>query len=534
MAVVLDPPRVAYVVSGDLVRYADLLPSNKGRSSHVHSLVHHLDLLDLSTLDDGSDEADVDTHKRCKSAGSSERERFLAAIGADVSTASPSKSDRRRAAVYRPHPATRQQLTTFHGESFVDHLTKGQHAQAGVSQPPRKRQRVVSDAGTSDSDSNTGSDSDVSRTSHGKRTAWVKNQFGLQDDCPTFDGLKKHVSLIAGASITAADLLATGQADIAIAWDGGRHHAKKHAASGFCYINDAVLAILALRKPRKVFVTTTVPRGSGDEATVRKTTIKRVQRVLYLDLDLHWGDGVEEAFHTSASVLTLSIHHYAPGFFPCYTASSDSRYGAPGSLGADPGAAGTTINIPLAMGTSDASLERVMEATVEPVVEAWQPEMVVVQCGVDGLAADPMAVWNLSAAAYVTAIQRVLGWKKPTLLLGGGGYDTANAARCWSLITAAALGRYEDTTKRRAAAPSFEPHTLVDRESVEAKPDDNVQTQSISLETGVPDHAFWPAYAPHYTLNVPAGEMIDHNPPAYFDEIHTCLSARIESFTKSS
>ena len=69
---------------------------------------------------------------------------------------------------------------------------------------------------------------------------------------------------------------------------------------------------------------------------------------------------------------------------------------------------------------------------------------------------------------------------------------------------------------------------------IASKPDADVETQSISLETSVPEHAFWPAYAPHYTLNVPAGEMIDHNPPAHFDDINATLTPRLESFTKSS
>uniref|UniRef100_V5EEP1 Histone deacetylase domain-containing protein n=1 Tax=Kalmanozyma brasiliensis (strain GHG001) TaxID=1365824 RepID=V5EEP1_KALBG len=452
--------RVAYIVSDDLVKYADLLPSNKGRSSLVHSLAYHLDLLDLSGLEDADD----------KGVGPSSAGRLQKAFAAHPPTQSSDDAHRQRATVHLPRAATHQQLTSYHEESFVKQLAKGagdleHHSDAkrrrlnspsSLDEEPASSDRSSHDPDTSSelqlrpSSSVTG----TNRERGYKRPRPSKNQFGLQDDCPAFSGLPQHVALVAGAAITAADLLATGQTDIAIAWDGGRHHAKKDSASGFCYVNDVVLAILSLRKPRRV----TTEDG-------RKTT-KRAERVLYLDLDLHWGDGVEEAFHSSPNVLTLSIHHYAPGFFPCYAPSADpNRYTPPGSLKSDTGAGSKTLNIPLGIGTSDASLERVLTSNVEPLVEAWQPKMVVVQCGVDGLAGDPMAVWNLSAAAYVRAIQRVLGWNKPTLLLGGGGY-------C--------------------------------------------------------NHKFWPNYAPTYTLDAPAGEMIDQNDEAHFEAINKVFLEHIK------
>lgn len=538
-------PRVAYIVSDELIKFADLLPSNRGRSSLVHSLAYHLDLLDLSELEKEDD----------KGVGSSSAARLRNAVGAE-SSADPSESaDRRRATVCLPRPATHQQLTSYHQDRFVKQLAKG--AAAGdLERPdrPNKRHKTIGEAASdegasSDSDSASSEasshDSDDSEQLHlrpsssvtgpsrqrgYKRPRTSKNQFGLQDDCPAFSGLQQHVSLVAGAAITAAELLATGQTDVAIAWDGGRHHAKKDSASGFCYVNDVVLAILALRKPRKVVATT----GEGED-TVRKTTIKRTDRVLYLDLDLHWGDGVEEAFHSGANVLTLSIHHYAPGFFPCYTASSDpDRYGPPGSLKSDPGAGGKTLNIPLGIGTSDASLERVLSSIVDPLVEAWDPKMVVVQCGVDGLAGDPMAVWNLSAAAYVDAIERVLGWQKPTLLLGGGGYCSENAARCWSLITALCLGRLErgDGGKRKSistAATHDQPRPLTEQQDgTEEKREVSTSSDRISYETAIPDHKHWPKYGPTYTLDVPSGEMIDQNDESHFEAINKVFLEHIK------
>ncbi|SPO28932.1 related to histone deacetylase [Ustilago trichophora] len=550
MSVVTHPPRVAYIASGDLVSYSDLLPSNKGRSSLVHSLAYHLDLLDLQSLDQD--------HQGIASSNRSEKSKLLSAIAADASSPdSPiSNQNTRRATVYLAHPATDQQLTSYHDSSFVNQLSRDLQAGNLESPSSSKRRKLSrspspsrssSPSPTSETDSSSSAElhlrpsssvSAPSRQPRYKRPS-TKNQFGLQDDCPTFSGLHRHISLVAGASITAAELLATRQADIAIAWDGGRHHAKKDRASGFCYVNDVVLAILALRRPRKLVVTTTIPPNSeqGEAETIRKTTIKRVQRVLYLDLDLHWGDGVEEAFHTSPDVVTLSIHHYATGFFPCYaTSNHPDRFGPPGSLRGDPGVGKNCLNIPLSVGASDDTLERVMENTVQPLVDVWQPEMVVVQCGVDGLAGDPMAVWNLSASAYVKAIQRVLGWKKPTLLLGGGGYNSPNAARCWSLIIAVCLDRFHDHSKRHAAKPNTDNPTPLIQQQTHI-PNDNNKTNkgpdTIGFDTPIPDHKFWPNYAPEYTLNVAAGEMIDQNDESTFESIDKVFSKHIQNLSST-
>ncbi|CDS01908.1 related to histone deacetylase [Sporisorium scitamineum] len=564
MSAVIDPPRVAYVVSGKLIKFADLLPSNKGRSSLVHSLAYHLDLLDLAGLDDKG----IGT-----SSAASQKSKLLHAVGSDAAVDASADSTRRRAVVYLPHPASHQQLTSYHQDSFIRQLAKGANAgnfhEAHSNGAAAKRRKLSSASSDSDSDASDASShasgsseelhlqpsstvSGPSRQRGYRRSRPAKNQFGLQDDCPAFDGLQQHVSLVAGAAITAAELLATGQADIAIAWDGGRHHGKKDAASGFCYVNDVVLAILSLRKPRKVTVTTSVPRAQSEDQedeqqTIRKTTIKRVDRIMYLDLDLHWGDGVEEAFHTSSNVLTLSIHHYAPGFFPCYAPSSDpDRFSPPGSLKSDAGTGRKTLNIPLGIGTSDASLERVMESTVQPLVDVCDPEMVVVQCGVDGLAGDPMAVWNLSAAAYVKAIQRVLSWEKPTLLLGGGGYCSENAARCWSLLTAVCLGRFEDrdhSKRNSSAGKAAEGQPLPLTEQKESTVDDRRRNteevassslDTISYDTAIPDHKFWPNYAPAYSLDVPAGEMIDQNDEAHFEAITNTFTEHIQKAASGS
>lgn len=114
-------------------------------------------------------------------------------------------------------------------------------------------------------------------------------RFNFGEDCPVFEGLYDFCRLYSTGSVLAARSLNKGESDIAINWAGGLHHAKKNEASGFCYINDCVLGILEL--------------------------LKRFERVLYLDIDIHHGDGVEEAFYTTPRVLTCSLHKFGD-YFP--------------------------------------------------------------------------------------------------------------------------------------------------------------------------------------------------------------------------
>ncbi len=103
-------------------------------------------------------------------------------------------------------------------------------------------------------------------------------------DCPSFEGLYDFCELAVGGSLDAADLIITGEVQHAINWSGGYHHAKKSEASGFCYVNDIVVCIIEL--------------------------LKVYPRVLYIDIDVHHGDGVEEAFYHTNRVMTLSFHQY--------------------------------------------------------------------------------------------------------------------------------------------------------------------------------------------------------------------------------
>lgn len=193
-----------------------------------------------------------------------------------------------------------------------------------------------------------------------------------------------------------------------------RHHAQKSRASGFCYVADCVLAMLTLKRAR-------LPCSP----TSRTPALPRRPRIMYLDLDLHFSDGVSQAFlHSTPSssasppqILTLSLHNASPGFFPV---SSLSALSDPSHPGFDP----FTLSVPLSRGASNATFARVWTRAVERVKDAFRPDFVVLQCGADGLAGDPYAVWNWGLGGeggFGWCVQRVCeGWGAKVLMFGGG------------------------------------------------------------------------------------------------------------------
>lgn len=154
---------------------------------------------------------------------------------------------------------------------------------------------------------------------------------------------------------------------------------------------------------------------------------KKLDKVIYIDLDIHHGDGVEAAF-AGTKIRTLSIHCHAPLFFP--------------STGPTSGALNGPLNIAARPGLGDASLLRLVENVVLPVLATIEPEAVVIQLGVDGLVGDAVNEWNLSISGMGGALRMILldacGNRK-VLLLGGGGYHSANAARAWTYFTSIAV-----------------------------------------------------------------------------------------------
>lgn len=283
---------------------------------------------------------------------------------------------------------------------------------------------------SSDSDSNSDSDSDSDQPSPRKKQRRFES-YGLEDDCPVFPELSSYVREVAGASVQAAREIRDGKAEVAIAWTGGRfvelilvrvkprvvlliflcrHHGKRGSSAGFCYINDITLAILELRKK---------PVSSRSSPS----TLRRLRRILYIDLDLHHGDGVESSFLDTSEVLTISLHLHTPGFFPATGAlDSTGTLSSPSSYHA--------LNLALNPGLSSSSLLRMFESCVSPFAtnEVFNPDAVVLQCGADGLAGDPCMEWNVDLTGMGKVVQQVMGWGLPTLLLGG------NLLPSWSTV----------------------------------------------------------------------------------------------------
>ncbi|KAJ3486563.1 hypothetical protein NLI96_g4154 [Meripilus lineatus] len=334
-------------------------------------------------------------------------------------------------------------------------------------------------------------------------------EFGLEEDCPIFVGLPDYAQLVA-----AAKSLIEGGADIAICWDGGRyivanifempsmtsalrHHSQKAQASGYCYVADCVLSILTLRRSHIA-----LPGGST-----------RRPRIMYLDLDLHFSDAVSQSFYRSSGrlggsqVLTLSVHHAAPGFFPPSTLSSLSDP-------LDPSFDPFTLSLPLSQGACSSTFSKIWPS-IEGVKDTFQPDYVVVQCGVDGLVGDPCAVWNWSLGdregSLGWCIDRICNhWRLKTLLLGGGGYNSPNAARAWAYLTSIAV---------------CYPSAL---EYFDIESDYSQLERPLPLETDIPDHPAFPLYAPSFTLDVPAGYVQDRNSDAYLSEVEDKFRAIIE------
>ncbi|NWS42826.1 HDAC2 deacetylase, partial [Probosciger aterrimus] len=232
----------------------------------------------------------------------------------------------RKMEIYRPHKATAEEMTKYHSDEYIKFLRSIRPD--NMSEYSKQMQR-----------------------------------FNVGEDCPVFDGLFEFCQLSTGGSVAGAVKLNRQQTDMAVNWAGGLHHAKKSEASGFCYVNDIVLAILEL--------------------------LKYHQRVLYIDIDIHHGDGVEEAFYTTDRVMTVSFHKYGE-YFP---GTGDLR-----DIGAGKGKY-YAVNFPMRDGIDDESYGQ----------------------------------------SHAKCVEVVKTFNLPLLMLGGGGYTIRNVARCWTYETAVAL-----------------------------------------------------------------------------------------------
>jgi acetoin utilization protein AcuC len=246
---------------------------------------------------------------------------------------------------------------------------------------------------------------------------------------PLFPGVFERASTAVGGSIRAAELALEGR--IAFHPSGGTHHGRPAKASGFCYFNDPVFAILKLLR-------------AG------------VESVLYVDLDAHHGDGVQDAFADDPRVHTVSIHE--AGRWP-YTGAFEDAGG------------GRSLNLPVPKGFCDAELELLLDDVVLPLADRITPEALVLTCGADALRGDPLASMALTNVALWQAIERIVAQAPHAVVLGGGGYNPWTLARYWTGIWA---------TLSRRAIPDLLPERarevlralscdLIDDEDVDAR-----------------------------------------------------------------
>ncbi|WP_305094809.1 acetoin utilization protein AcuC [Prescottella sp. R16] len=256
------------------------------------------------------------------------------------------------------------------------------------------------------------------------------------DDNPIFEHMHEASAVLAGGTLAAAREIASGRARRAVSIGGGMHHAMPDWASGFCVYNDAAIAISWL-----------LDHG--------------FDRIAYIDIDAHHGDGVQHAFLGDPRVLTVSVHQHPATLWPNTGWSSEIGSGA---------AEGTAVNLPVLPGTGDALWLRAFHAVVPAAVAAFRPQIVISQCGADNHREDPLADLALTVdgqrAAYLAMRDLADRYAEGRwLAVGGGGYGLVRVVpRSWTHLIATALDREIDPAtatpeqwraKARAIAPSI-------------------------------------------------------------------------------
>ncbi|MCW2742585.1 MAG: acuC [Blastococcus sp.] len=236
-------------------------------------------------------------------------------------------------------------------------------------------------------------------------------------DNPIFDGMYDAAALITGGSVLAAQRVHEGLAQHAVNISGGLHHAMRDRASGFCVFNDAAVAIAWLL-------------GQGYE------------RIAYVDLDVHHGDGVQDAFYDDPRVLTVSIHQTPLTLWP--------GTGFPEETGHADKAMGSAVNLALPNGTDDSAWLRAFSAVVPGVLRAFQPQLIVTQCGCDAHHEDPLADLALTIDGQRASYRAMHDLAHEIcegrwVVLGGGGYGLVRCVpRAWTHLIAEVGGNRLD------------------------------------------------------------------------------------------
>ena len=227
-------------------------------------------------------------------------------------------------------------------------------------------------------------------------------------DTPAFKGCYEASALATGASLVAVDLVMAGGVKHAMNIAGGLHHAHPSRASGFCIFNDPAVSIAYLKRKYSV------------------------DRLLYLDIDAHQGDGVMYGFYSDEGVLDVDFHEDGHHLFPGTGFSDEVGTGR---------AVGVKINVPLSPFTGDATYLHLFKEIVPPVVRRYRPQIMLVQCGADSHTNDLLAHLQLTTRSYceIARICHDLAHEVSDgrlVIFGGGGYNPSNVARAWTLIAA--------------------------------------------------------------------------------------------------
>ena len=249
------------------------------------------------------------------------------------------------------------------------------------------------------------------RAGDGESGDWRRFGYGPGDN-PIFDQMHQAGALVAGASVEAARAVWTGVVEHSFNAAGGLHHAMPDRASGFCVYDDPAIAIAWL-----------LEQGA--------------ERVAYVDVDVHHGDGPQVIFWDDPRVLTISIHEFAPWFFPG-TGDASERGG--------PNAQGSVVNIPLPPFTGDDEWLQAFRSEVPPLVKGFHPDVLVTQLGCDTHATDPLAQMQLTMRSYRETAKELHDLAHTAasgrwVATGGGGYQWARVVpRAWTLYFAEMAG----------------------------------------------------------------------------------------------
>ncbi len=264
--------------------------------------------------------------------------------------------------------------------------------------------------------------------------------FGPGDN-PVFEGMYETAALKVGAALVAAESVTTGEVDVAFSLAGGMHHARPNYASGFCIFNDIAVVIHAL--------------------------LRQGLKVAYVDIDVHHGDGVQEAFYDSDRVLTISIHESGYFIFPGTGFVRETGEGV---------GRGFAVNLPLAPYTDDEVYVWAFEQVVPPLLKWFEPDIVVSQLGVDTHYLDPLAHLTLTTKGYTEVVRMIKELAPRWIALGGGGYEIGVMPRAWTLAYGIMSDREFPDELPPTYAEKYGPGTLRDQR----KPHLDARTKDVA------------------------------------------------------